>query len=152
MRCQGRAGGVAPAGELHYLRFRHLAVPAGRLDDVQALAVEKEGVIAKSLVQLRHRRVVIGNGDRPFEAGLLFNLLKCLMDARGREFHAPPPWADRSRARKMRRVACGSPRRTRRELPRRTLAPTRGELPRPKVKRRCGTYRQKALRRAQAIV
>src|SRR5260370_4954030 len=82
---KARLGRIGPTGEIH-----HDAPPTVvllRLDgfhDVEALAVEEEGMTTEQLFELRHRRM-------PRRNGLGIELIQSLLDLCGIHFHRTTP-------------------------------------------------------------
>src|SRR5262245_33592220 len=78
MRFEPGPTGIAPAGNVHYhrrLAFR-LGI-LGRLDDVQPVAGEEEGMLSKQLVQSRNDRMIVGNSLGVELAQSSFDLFGC---------------------------------------------------------------------------
>src|SRR5262249_41139189 len=81
VRLQTGRVALAPVGQVHDLRRAPCPISGfRRLDDIEALAVEEERVLAEQLVQLRDHGMGVGNG-------LTFELRQSTFHLRRSEFH-----------------------------------------------------------------
>src|SRR5437764_7246774 len=81
MRRQAGRIRIVPVGKIHDLpRLSSLLCRRGRLHDVESVAIEEEGVIAEQSIQLRNRRMVVGDN-------LGFELAQRALDQSGIQLH-----------------------------------------------------------------